>query len=91
MKNNKLFWMILLVMAGLFASNFIGFSGKRTKLITLSSFISSSNSNLISEANVLNETVVGTLKDGTKFKAFFPESYVNRVIDILAGSDTNFS
>ena len=91
MKNNKLFWMILLVMAGLFASNFIGFSGKRTKLITLSSFISSSNSNLISEANVLNETVIGTMKDGTKFKAFFPESYVNRVIDILAGSDTNFN
>lgn len=91
MKNNKLFWMILLVIAGLFASNFIGFSGKRTKLITLSSFISSSNSNLISEANVLNETVIGTMKDGTKFKAFFPESYVNRVIDILAGSDTNFN
>ena len=44
----------------------------------------------IEKANVLNETVMGTLKDGSKFKVFFPEIYIGKIIDTLTQENVNY-
>ncbi|MEN9781954.1 MAG: hypothetical protein RL208_104, partial [Pseudomonadota bacterium] len=75
-KNNLLLWLVVAVLGftllGSLGSGVVG----KTNLISLSQFMSIIDKNQIEKVNVLNETVIGTTKDGIRFKTFFPASYV---------------
>ena len=86
-KNNKqnktLLYILVAVIGFLIISTLSGGISRNSSMIKLSDFMNSAKNGQINNANVLNETVVGTLKDGTKFKVFFPETYVGSIIDTL--------
>ena len=81
-KNNKqnktILYVFILIIVFLFSSAINkNFSGNYS-FIKLSDFMAAAKNGQIEKANVLNETVMGTLKDGSKFKVFFPEIYIYR-------------
>ena len=88
--NKGTFYALIAVIVFLIISTVSGGIGNNGSMIKLSEFVSSANNNQIEKANVLNETVVGTLKDGTKFKVFFPESYVGKIIDTLTQNNVAY-
>jgi cell division protease FtsH len=88
-KYNLLIYFIIGFFALLLLTTFSQ-SGKGSSAITLSDFLSAVQSDKIEKATVLNETVIGVFKDGTKFKVFFPNSYVSRIIDKLSKQNILF-
>ena len=65
--NKGTFYALIAVIVFLIISTVSGGIGNNGSMIKLSEFVNSVNNNQIEKANVLNETVVGTLKDGTKY------------------------
>ena len=89
--NNKKMLIMVAIMVGIFLiSSIAGGVKGNTINISLSSFINSINSNQIEKVNVLNETVIGQFKNGTKFKSFFPESYIGTIIDMLNQNNVTY-
>lgn len=90
-RNNKKMLIITAIMVGIFLiSSITGGINKNTTTISLSDFITSVKDKQIEKVNVLNETAIGVKKDGTKFKSFFPESYVGNVIDLLSTNNISY-
>ena len=83
------FVLVLIVFNFLFGVLFNSIGGKSAN-IKLSEFISSAKSGQIEKVNVLNETAIGYMKDGTRFRTIFPESYVGRVIDTLSANNVEY-
>jgi len=93
-KNNKqnktILYVFILIIVFLFSSAINkNFSGNYS-FIKLSDFMAAAKNGQIEKANVLNETVMGTLKDGSKFKVFFPEIYIGKIIDTLTQENVNY-
>ena len=82
-KNKTTFYVLIAVAIFLIASTINGGLRGNLSAVKLSDFMSSAQNGQIEKANVLNETIVGNMKDGTKFKVFFPEIYVGKIIDTL--------
>ncbi len=90
-KQNKItFYVLITIIVFLFVSIFIKNDGKKYTIIKLSDFMKSIKNGQVEKANVLYETVMGTFKDGTKFKVSFPDSYVGKIIDTLAQENVNY-
>ena len=82
-RKNANLWIICgTLVALLIISSLKGGIGGNT-MMKLSDFMSASQNGQIEKVSVLNETVVGQLKDGTNFKSFFPEMYIPRILDTL--------
>ena len=82
-KKNTSLWIFCGTLVALFIiSTLHGGIGGNT-MMRLSDFMSASQNGQIEKVSVLNETVVGQLKDGTNFKSFFPEMYIPRILDTL--------
>ena len=82
-RKNANLWIICgTLVALLIISSLKGGIGGNT-MMRLSDFMSASQNGQIEKVSVLNETVVGQLKDGTNFKSFFPEMYITRILDTL--------
>ena len=73
----------------LFTSLFGSYSGK-ISIAPLSGFMEAVQSNQIESAEVLNETVLFKTKDGSKFKSFFPEHYIGRILDKLTDNNVAY-
>ena len=63
---------------------------KNNNFITLSDFINLTKLKQIEKADVLINTVIGETKDGVKFKTFFPEIYIGRIIDLLTQENISY-
>ena len=88
--NKGTFYALIAVIVFLIISTVSGGIGNNGSMIKLSEFVNSVNNNQIEKVNVLNETVIGTLKDGTKFKVFFPESYIGKILDTLTQNNVAY-
>ena len=89
-KNNKVIYIIIsLLLVFLLPSILTSVAGNGQPM-KLSEFMVASKNGQIEKANVLNETVIGTLKDGKRFKTFFPEIYVGRIIDTLTQNNIQY-
>ena len=89
--NKTIFYIIVTIIVFLVLSavnNRIG--GNGNKMVKLSEFMNSAVNKQIERANVLNETVIGTFKDGTKFRVFFPEIYIGRILDTLTNENIDY-
>ena len=82
-KNKTTIYILIALAIFLIASTINGGLRGNFSAVKLSDFMSSAQNGQIEKVNVLNETVVGNMKDGTKFKVFFPEIYVGKIIDTL--------
>ena len=90
-KNNRKTLLITAIMVGFFIlTSLFGGAGGNSMMIKLSDFMFSAQEGRIEKANVMNETVIGTMKDGTKFKTYFPEIYIARVLDTLTQSKVDY-
>ena len=90
-KNNRKTLLITAIMVGFFIlTSLFGGAGGNSMMIKLSDFMFSAQEGRIEKANVMNETVVGTMKDGTKFKTYFPEIYIARVLDTLTQGKVDY-
>ena len=89
--NNKitLYALIAVIVFLIISTIGSGFDSGRS-MIKLSDFMQSAQNGQIEKVNVLNETVTGSMKDGTKFKVFFPQIYVGRIIDTLTQTKTEY-
>lgn len=90
-QNKTTFYALISIIVFLILSTFNKKIGNNDTIIKLSDFMSSAKNGQIENVNVLNETVIGTLKDGTKFKAFFPEIYIGRIIDTLTQENITYN
>ena len=90
-QNKTTFYALISIIIFLILSTFNKKIGNNDTIIKLSDFMSSAKNGQIENVNVLNETVIGTLKDGTKFKAFFPEIYIGRIIDTLTQENITYN
>ena len=90
-RNNKTtLYALIAVIVFLFLSTLSGGFSGNTTMIKLSDFMSSAQNGQIDKVNVLNETVSGTMKDGTKFRVFFPQIYIGRILDTLTQSKIDY-
>ena len=95
-KNNKkktnkaTFYTLIAVILFLLFSSFFGNISGNNHLIKLSEFMQSASSGNLENVKVLNETVIGETKDGKKFKTYFPEIYIGRIIDTLTQNKVNY-
>ena len=90
-RNNKTtLYALIAVIVFLFLSTLSGGFSSNTTMIKLSDFMSSAQNGQIDKVNVLNETVSGTMKDGTKFRVFFPQIYIGRILDTLTQSKIDY-
>ena len=90
-QNKTAFYVLISIIIFLILSTFNRKIANNDTIIKLSEFMSSVKNGQIENVNVLNETVIGTLKDGTKFKAFFPEVYIGRIIDMLTQENITYN
>ena len=90
-KSNKAtFYALISVIAFLTISTLFGGNVRSGSMIKLSEFMSSAQNGQIEKAEVLNETVIGETKDGRRFKTFFPEIYIGRILDTLNQNNVNY-
>ena len=88
---NKKSLIIMAILVGIFIISSFGDNliGGRN-IIKLSDFMYLTQNNQIEKVKVLNETVVGTTKDGVSFKSFFPEIYITRILDTLTQNNIQY-
>ncbi len=86
-KNNIL--TLILILVFIFFS-FVKNTKNNSSIITLSDFINLTKSKQIEKTNILTNAVIGETKDGVKFKTFFPEIYIGRIIDLLTQEGVSY-
>ena len=91
LNRNKKHFIVMAGLVGLLllTSLFDSYSGK-ISVAPLSGFMEAVQNNQIESAEVLNETVLFKTKDGSKFKSFFPEHYVGRILDKLTENNVAY-
>jgi len=90
-QNKKTYYTLIAVFAFLIISSLFNGVNKGGSMIKLSEFMSSIQNGQIEKVDVLNETVIGQTKDGKKFKTFFPEVYIVRILDSLTQNNVDYN
>ena len=89
-KNKITFYTLIAILVFLFFSVLNKNVSKNYSIIKLSDFIKAAKNGKIEKTNILNEMAIGSLNDGSRFKDFFPEIYVGKIIDTLTQENVNY-